>query len=50
MIPTTIHVHVSVFDKYYVFYIDVQYECDNAFPNLKGVPELFSPRESTAYS
>jgi len=27
-----------------VFYIDIKYECklNNAFPNLKCVPELFS--------
>jgi len=25
-----------------VFYMDMQYECDNAFPNLKSVPERFS--------
>ena len=36
--------------KFSVFYIDIQYECDNAFPNLKCVPEPFFLEKSTGES
>jgi len=30
-----------------VFYMDMQYKCDNAFPNLKCVPEPYFLEKNT---